>query len=71
MCDGISHFDQDIRFDEHKAGIQSNRFVREHGLRLMPQLYEMYNSMPYEGADEMEKELTTGLCDEGYWDDQA
>ena len=63
---GMTGLDPDIRFDKHKAGIQSNRFVREYGLRLMPELYEMYNPMPYEGAREMEVELAIGLREAGY-----
>src|SRR5882724_11578541 len=33
---GMTGLDPDVRFDKHKAGIQSNRFVREHGVRLRP-----------------------------------
>lgn len=63
---GMTGLDPDVRFDKHKAGIQSNRFVREYGLRLVPELYEMYNPMPYEGAVEMEVELAIGLREAGY-----
>ena len=56
----------DVRFDKHKAGIQSNRFVFDHGLRLLPQLYAYCNPMPYQGAREMEVELAVGLREEGY-----
>ena len=47
----------DERFDKHKAGIKSNKFVRLYGLRLLPALYEAYNPMPYAGAQAMEVEL--------------
>lgn len=63
---GMTGLDPDVRFDKHKAGIQSNRFAREYGLRLMPELYEMYNPMPYDGAVEMEVELAIGLREAGY-----
>lgn len=63
---GMTGLDPDRRFDKHKAGIQSNRFVRDYGLRLLPRLYEAYNPMPYEGARDMEVELATGLREEGY-----
>jgi hypothetical protein len=63
---GMTGLDPDLRFDKHKAGIQSNRFVREYGLRLLPQLYEVYNPMPYEAAREMEVELAIGLREAGY-----
>lgn len=63
---GMTGLDPDVRFDKHKAGIQSNRFVKEFGLRLLPELYEMYNPMPYDGARDMEVELAIGLREAGY-----
>jgi len=63
---GMTGLSPDERFDKHKAGIRSNRFVRLYGLRLLPDLYEVYNPMPYEAAREMEVELGIGLRDEGY-----
>ncbi|MBP0589257.1 hypothetical protein J8I87_05900 [Paraburkholderia sp. LEh10] len=63
---GMTGLDPDLRFDRHKAGIQSNRYVRDYGLRLMPELYEVFNPMPYEGARDMEVELAIGLREAGY-----
>ena len=63
---GMTGLDPDLRFDRHMAGVQSNRFVREFGLRLLPKLYEVYNPMPYEGAREMEVELGIALREAGY-----
>ena len=63
---GMTGLDPDQRFDKHKAGIQSNRYARDFGLRLLPKLYEMYNPMPYEGARDMEVELGIGLREAGY-----
>lgn len=63
---GMTGLNPDLRFDKHKAGIQSNRFVFDYGLRLLPELYETYNPMPYEGARDMEVELAIGLRDAGY-----
>ena len=37
-----------------------------YGVRLMPQLYEMYNPMPYDGARDLEVELAIGLREAGY-----
>ena len=37
---GMTGLDPDVRFDKHKAGIQSNRYVKQYGLRLLPDLYE-------------------------------
>ena len=63
---GMTGLDVDVRFDKHKAGIQANRFARDYGLRLLPELYRMYNPMPYEAAREMEVELGIGLREAGY-----
>ena len=63
---GMTGLDPDVRFDKHKAGIQANTFVRNHGLRLLPGLYERYNPMPYEAAREMEVELGIALRARGY-----
>ena len=54
------------RFANHRKGIKSNRFAHRYGIRLLPQLYECFNPMPYEGAREMEVELAVGLREEGY-----
>ena len=63
---GMTGLDPDLRFDRHKADIQANRYVRDFGLRLVPQLYEVYNPMPYRAACEMEVELAIGLREAGY-----
>ena len=63
---GMTGLDPDLRFDRHKAGVQANRFVTQYGLHLVPQLYEVYNPMPYEAAREMEVELAIGLREAGF-----
>jgi hypothetical protein len=63
---GMTGLDPDLRFDRHKAGIQANRYVQQYGLQLLPELYEFYNPMPYDGAREMEVELAIGLRESGY-----
>jgi hypothetical protein len=63
---GMTGLDPDLRFDRHKAGIQSNRYVRDFGLRLLPSLYEVFNPMPYDGARDMEVELAIGLREKGF-----
>lgn len=68
---GMTALSPDLRFDKHKAGIQSNKYAREYGLRLRPDLYAVYNPMPYHGACEMEVELAIGLRDAGYGVRQA
>ena len=63
---GMTGLSPDVRFDKHMAGIQANRFVTRYGLRLLPQLYAVYNPMPYAAACEMEVELAIGLREAGY-----
>ena len=63
---GMTGLSPDVRFDKHKAGIQSNKFVRLYGLHLLPKLYEVYNPMPYDGARDMEVELAIALRAKGY-----
>ena len=63
---GMTGLDPDLRFDKHKAGIQSNQYVFKFGLRLRPDLYAIYNPMPYHAACEMEVELGIALREAGY-----
>jgi len=63
---GMTGLDPDLRFDKHKAGIQANRFVFIYGQRLLPELYAVFNPMPYEAAREMEVELAIDLREKGY-----
>ena len=66
MYVGMTGLDPDMRVAKHKIGIQSNRYVKKFGLRLLPELYEVYNPMPYDGARDMEVELAIGLREAGY-----
>ena len=63
---GMTGQSPDVRFDKHKAGLKANRYVRKYGLRLMPELYEVYNPMPYGAALDMEIELAIYLRERGY-----
>jgi len=63
---GMTGQSPDVRFDKHKAGLKSNKFVRLYGQRLMPELYECYNPMPYDAARDMEIELAIHLREKGY-----
>jgi len=63
---GMTGLLPDERFDKHKAGIKANRYVQRYGLRLLPDLYEVYNPMPYRAAQEMEVELGIDLREAGY-----
>src|SRR5512143_1309051 len=63
---GMTGIDPDVRFDKHKAGIQSNRFVRDYGLRLLPELYELYGTLSYDDACALEVELAIDFREAGY-----
>lgn len=63
---GMTGQSPDVRFDKHKAGLKANRYVKKYGMRLMPELYEFYNPMPYQAALDMEIELAIHLRERGY-----
>jgi len=63
---GMTGVDPDVRFDKHKAGIQSNRYVQRFGVRLLPEIYAAYNPMSYDAARDMEVELAIDLREGGY-----
>jgi hypothetical protein len=63
---GMTGLDPDLRFDKHKAGIQSNRYVMQYGLRLMPELYDLYGTLTYDQARDLEVELGIDLRESGY-----
>ena len=63
---GMTGQSPDVRFDKHKAGLRSNKYVRLYGQRLMPELYEYYSPMPYEAALDMEVELAIYLREKGF-----
>jgi hypothetical protein len=63
---GMTGLPVDHRFENHRNGYKSAWVVKKYGLRLMPQLYEHLNPMPYEAAAQMEKELAEDLRAEGY-----
>lgn len=63
---GMTGIPVDQRFENHKNGYKSAWVVRKYGLRLMPELYEHLNPMPFEAAVQMEMELAEDLRAEGY-----
>jgi len=63
---GMTGLDPDLRFDKHKAGIQANAYVQKYGLRLLPDLYEGFNPMRYEDAQEREVEIGIDLRSAGF-----
>lgn len=63
---GMTGLSPDVRFDNHKRGYKANRYVRMYGLRLLPNMYECFNPMPYRAAQQMEVELAQELREKGY-----
>jgi len=58
---GMSGLAPEERFANHKAGIKAASVVKRHGLRLLPELYEHLNPMPFEAAARMEMDLAEDL----------
>jgi hypothetical protein len=63
---GMTGLPVEHRFENHKNGYQSAWVVERYGIRLMPELYEYLNPMPFEAAVQMEKDLAEDLRNEGY-----
>jgi hypothetical protein len=63
---GMTGLQPGKRFKNHKQGIKSAVIVRRYGIRLLPELYDHLNPMPYEVAAEMEKDLADDLRRAGY-----
>ncbi|HEY4284502.1 MAG TPA: hypothetical protein VGM62_15675 [Chthoniobacterales bacterium] len=64
---GMTGLPIDHRFENHRNGYKSARVVEKYGLRLLPELYEHLNPMPFEAAAQMEKDLAEDLRAEGYF----
>ena len=63
---GMTGLPVDHRFENHKKGYKSAWVVKKYGVRLMPELYEHLNPMPFEAAAQMEIELAEDLRAQGY-----
>jgi hypothetical protein len=63
---GMSGLTPEERFANHKAGIKDASLVKRYGVRLLPELYEHLNPMPFEAAAQMEKDLAEDLRRAGY-----
>src|SRR6476646_9629130 len=63
---GMTGLPVDHRFENHKNGYKAARLVEKYGVRLMPELYQHLNPMPFDAAVQMEKDLAEDLRAEGY-----
>lgn len=62
-CTGLSPYE---RFLNHKDGHKANRYVRKYGLHLRPDLFAVFNPLPYDAALELERELAEELREKGH-----
>lgn len=63
---GMTGLAPEERFANHKAGTKAASVVTRYGIRLLPELYEHLNPMPFEAAAQMEIDLAADLRRAGY-----
>ena len=63
---GMTGLTPEERFANHKQGLKAARLVKHYGIRLLPELYEVFNPMPFAVAAQMEQELAADLRAQGY-----
>ena len=63
---GVTGLTPEARFERHRAGTQSGRFVRTYGRRLRLDLVEGYLRLPYRIAASMEPKLAAWLRAQGF-----
>lgn len=63
---GMTGLKPEDRFANHKAGVKAASLVKKFGVRLLKDLYQHLNPMPYEAAAQMEMDLAEDLRKAGY-----
>lgn len=63
---GMTGLTPEARFANHRAGIKAAWVVKRFGIRLLPELFQHLNPMPYEAAAKMEVDLAEDLRRAGY-----
>ncbi len=63
---GMTGLQPEERFWNHKNGEKAATIVRRYGVRLLPELFQHLNPMPFEAAAQMEKDLAGELRSLGY-----
>jgi hypothetical protein len=63
---GMTGLKPEERFANHKQGVKAAPVVQRYGIRLLPELYEHLNPMPYDAALQMEQDVAEDLRREGY-----
>jgi len=64
---GMTGLDPEERFENHKAGYRASPVVRDFGLRLLPELSEGLENLPYKLAVRAEADLAAYLRQNGYF----
>lgn len=62
---GLTGLTPEERFRAHQRGEHAARFVKKYGRLLRPELYQRFNPLPYELAQQMEPELARQLRGDG------
>jgi hypothetical protein len=62
---GMTGLTPEERFRAHRRGEHAARIVQKYGLCLLPELYQQFNPLPYELAQQMEPELARQLRADG------
>jgi hypothetical protein len=63
---GMTGLTPEERFANHKSGVKAASIVQRHGVKLLPELFEIFNPMPFEAAVVMEQELAEDLRRQGF-----
>ena len=63
---GVTGLKPDARFERHRMGVQSGRFVRTHGVRLRLDLVEGFSRLPHRIAASMEPRVAAWLRAQGF-----
>ena len=63
---GMTGLTPEERFTNHKNGVKAAAIVQRHGVSLLPELFEVFNPMPFDVAVAMEEELAEDLRRQGY-----
>jgi len=63
---GMTGLPVEHRFQNHINGYKAAWVVEKYGVRLMPELFEHLNPMPFEAAVQMEQDLAADLRAQGY-----
>jgi len=67
---GMTGLSSEERFENHKQGVSSNKYVKKHGIKLVPSEYKGLHGLAYDAAVYNEQVLAVELREDGhpvYW----